>query len=248
MLKQSLPLALALAAVCLPAFADGAARQKMIAKYTAAPVVVDGVLDDAAWQDAQVYPLYLGLDAAADGTALREAGEARIAWDNNNFYLGIRYTDSDIVQLCNHDQAMHYETGDLAELFLKPAGSTWYWELYVMPNGTKTSLWFPGAGHVGLPSALEYKMLFSVDAHCEGTLNDWKDKDTAWTGEMAVPIEELTRYGDDFGPGAAWTMLVGRYNYARYLPKRGPELSMTPQLPVTNYHDHAGYAALVLEK
>jgi len=223
-------------------------RPVMVAKFTETPVKMDGVLDDDVWKTATPYPLHLGRDNEEKGETLHETGEVRLAWDEEFLYVGVQYNDSDIVAEGKKDQEHHYLTGDLAEVFLKPEANTWYWELYVTPHGKKTHLWFPGSGRMGLKSSDDYVMELHVAAQCQGTLNDWKDRDTGWSGEMAIPVRELKGFGDAFGPDAAWTILVARYNYSRYLPLRGPELSMTPQLPVTSYHYHDGYAALRLER
>ena len=123
------------------------------ARYTAAPVQVDGVLDDAAWHQAVVYPLALSAADLAEGKVLTESGEVRVAWDDQFIYVAVRFVDSDIVAEGEEDQLHHYRMGDVAEFFLKPADHTWYWEMYVTPSGRKTTLWFPGRGRLGLPSA-----------------------------------------------------------------------------------------------
>ena len=110
----------------------------------------------------------------------------------------------------------------------------------------KTSFWFPGRGRLGLPSVEDYKCGLGVAAQCNGTLNDWRDKDKSWTAEMAMPISDLTTRGDKFGPQADWRILVSRYNYSRYLSEK--ELSMMPKLSETNYHLLEEYAILRLVK
>jgi hypothetical protein len=222
------------------------ARPVMTAQYTATPVRIDGVLDDAAWKTAQVYPLYMSRADLAEGNTLVDVGEARIAWDDNYFYLAVKYTDGDVLAEGQEDQLHHYLMGDVAELFMKPADKTWYWEMYVTPAGRKTTLWFPGRGHLGLKSSEEHAGGLTVAAQVQGTLNRWEDKDTSWTGEMAVPVKDLTARGEMFGVGAPWTILVSRYNYSRYLSWK--ELSMTPQLSKTSYHLLEEYATLNLVK
>ena len=81
-----------------------------------------------------------------------------------------------------------------------------------------------------------------VGAQVQGTLNQWEDKDASWTGEFAVPVQDLTARGESFGPGSQWTILVSRYNYGRYLSWQ--ELSMTPQISRTSYHLLEDYAVL----
>jgi len=219
----------------------------MTARYTAVPVTVDGDLNDPAWKDAQVYPLSFSVaEKATLGTEVTEAGEARICWDDKYFYLGVKFFDSDIVAEGKDDQLHHYQMGDVAELFLKPAGKTWYWEMYVTPAGRRTTLWFPGRGRLGLKSCEDNPGNLRVAALCHGTLNNWEDKDSFWTGEMAVPVEELRKGGEPFGAGARWTIMVSRYNYSRYLSNK--ELSMAPRLSQTNYHLLEDYAILNLVK
>ena len=218
----------------------------MAATYTATPIVVDGKLDEAVWQTAHVYSLAFSPAQIAEGKTLMEPGEVRLAWDDQNLYVAVKYRDSDVVAEGKEDQLHHYKFGDLAELFLKPENETWYWELYVTPAGKKTSFWFPGRGRLGLESAYDYTCGLRVGAQCQGTLNNWQDKDTCWTGEMAMPIKDLTARGERFGPGAAWRIMVSRYNYSRYLS--WSELSITPQLSMPNYHLLEDYAVLQLLK
>lgn len=223
-------------------------RQVMVAKYTATPVAIDGRLDDEAWKHAAVYPLCIKKPDQDAGKALQEGGEARLAWDNGNFYLAVTFTDSDIVAEGDKDQLHHYLMGDLVELFLKPEENTWYWELYCTPKGNKTSFFFPGRGRLWLDSVTNYNCGLVVAAKNNGTLNNWEDKDTSWTAEMAMPIKDLCARGDVIAPGAKWLILVARYNYSRYLPWK--EYSTAPQLPDLpgGYHAHEGYGQLVFEK
>jgi len=231
----------------------------VIAKYSGSPVVVDGKLDDPVWKIAPVYNLSLAkssllpiekrMDKRPGIDILRDEGRAQLAWDENYLYLGIRFYDSDIVQEETEDQKHFYGTGDLVELFLKPEKNTWYWEIYGTPNGKKTVFWFPGRGRLGLPSGFEPGMELGevlVGVDIKGTLNNWKDRDDYWTLEMAIPVKGLTKYGDTFGQGSEWRVLIARYNYSRYNP--WTELSTIPQLSIPNFHLLEEYGKLVFEK
>lgn len=220
----------------------------MEAKYTSTPIKIDGKLDDAAWKNAAVYNMNLPADQAVDGKQLENGGEVQMAWDDEYFYLGIKFYDGDIVAEGDKDQQMHYQLGDLCELFLKPADNSWYWELYVTPRSKKSNFWFPGWGRLGLPGNFEYECNLKVAAQNAGTVNNWQDKDKYWTGEMAMPIKDLTAHGGAFGSGADWRILVARYNYSRYLNNQGPEYSTAPKLSATNYHLLPEYAILRLTK
>ena len=216
------------------------------ARHTSTPVKVDGVLDDEAWQTATVYQMSLSRDRIAKGRTLTEGGEVRLAWDDTNLYVGIKFVDSDIVAVGEEDQLHHYALGDLVEVFVKPGDETWYWELYATPGNKKTSFMFPGRGRLGMREGYDCKCGLQVAAQCKGSLNKWEDHDTHWTAELAMPIKDLTTRGETFEPGAKWRILIARYNYSRYLPHK--ELSMVPPLAWANYHRHEDYGVLELVK
>ncbi|MCM8829613.1 MAG: carbohydrate-binding family 9-like protein [Candidatus Omnitrophica bacterium] len=220
----------------------------LVAIYSETPVVVDGKLEDPVWSYTPVYNLSLSKEEEAKGTIFQEKGEVRAAWDKNYLYIGIKFYDSDIVQEETEDQKHFYRTGDLVEIFLKPEESTWYWEIYGTPNSKKTVFWFPGRGRIGLPSGFEPEVELKdmlIGVQIKGTLNKWEDRDDYWTLEIAIPTRELTRYGDTFGPGSEWRVLIARYNYSRYLSWK--ELSMYPKISLTNYHLIEEYGKLILE-
>jgi len=219
----------------------------VVAPYTATPVKIDGVLDDAIWKTAKEYPLSLSKDKLAEGETLIEGGTVRYAWDDNYLYAAFRFTDSDVVAEGNEDQIHHFAKGDVAELFIKPEAHSGYWEMYVTPHGKKTTYWFPSGGRLGLESCFTGAPKdLQVGATFDGTLNNWEDTDKGWYGEMAVPVKNLTAHGEIFTPESVWWVLSGRYNYSRYLEAK--ELSMMPALSKTRYHLIHEYARLQLTK
>lgn len=227
----------------------------LVAQHTTEPVKIDGNLDDAVWRKAPVYKLdfakniYQAAEKKNGIDGPTEPGQVQLAWNDKYLYIGVKFVDSDIVQESEADQQHHYSSGDVVEIFLKPEKSTWYWEIYGTPNAKKTVFWFPGRGRTGLKSCFEPDMNLDdilVAAQVKGTLNDWKDRDEYWTLEMALPVSGLTAHGDAFGPGSEWRILIARYNYSRYLSQK--ELSMIPQLSVTNYHLLEEYGIIKFEK
>ena len=222
-------------------------RPVVIALYTEDPIVVDGKLDEQVWQNAPAYPLYLSADKDPEGlNPVQENGEARLAWDDDHLYIAMDFVDTDVVAEGKHDNEMHINLGDVGEVFIKPDTNTVYWELYVTPRGKKSTFFLPSWARF-LPSCFDYEMEMTVAASVQGTLNDWTDRDQGWTAEMAIPRTELERYGDTF-PDSGWTILVSRYNYGRYLNQQGPELTMMPRLPKTNFHYIPGYAQIDFQR
>ena len=227
---------------------DLAEKNVIVAKYTVKPIELDGKLDDAAWQEAAVYQMYLSKDKLKEGQKLQENAKVSVTWNDEYFYLGVNFTESDIIAEGETDQIHHYKFGDLCELFLKPAERDNYLELYVTPRGKKTSFRIPDQKN-GWPSSVDdYQCGLEVAAHIEnGTLNMHDDKDNGWTAEMAIPLEEIEKLGEKFAPGRNWRILVARYNYSKSIDT-DPEYSMTPSLSRTSFHLIDEYAQLELEK
>ena len=218
----------------------------MVAHHTAVPVTIDGRLDEPVWARASVYRMSHPVSANGDSEPVEQTGTVRLAWDDSNFYLAVDFVDRDLLAEGPADELHHYKLGDLAELFLKPQGKSCYWELYVTPASRKTTMFFPSRGHFGLPSTVEYTSDLRVAAKAQGTVNHWQDEDEGWTAEMAMPIDDLTARGGNFGPGSPWRILVGRYNYGVHRTRIGPEITMTPGMSQRNFHYHKEYAVLEL--
>jgi hypothetical protein len=217
----------------------------MIAVHTATPLVVDGKLDEPVWKTAPAYQLLpMPGTAPEPRSSLHENASVRLAWDAKYLYLGAEFRDSDVVAEGKADNLRHYLLGDVCELFLKPGNQTWYWELYVTPAGRQTTFFFPGAGRQ-LPSCLRTDTPLVVAAEVQGSLNDWHDRDQGWTAEMAVPLSLLTAHGEHFAPASPWRILIGRYNYSRYLSET--ELSSYPALSKIDFHWLNEYAHLRLQ-
>ncbi|MGK2956127.1 MAG: hypothetical protein ACSLFI_10715, partial [Solirubrobacterales bacterium] len=70
------------------------------------------------------YPLKPSRDRIEEGVIVQEPGTVRLAYDRDYLYVAFDFTDSDVVQENNEDQKSHFQTGDVAELFLKPVEQT----------------------------------------------------------------------------------------------------------------------------
>lgn len=223
----------------------------MIAKYTSEPVVIDGKLDDSAWLNANVYTMNLARDKQAMGHTLREDGQVMVTWDDDYFYLGIKFQDSDITATGDKDQMHHYRFGDLCELFMKPAAEDNYVELYVTPRGKKTSFYVPYSNYNRPSRIVDLLSGLEVAAYVGGgTLNKRDDRDSWWSAEMAMPVKDMEKLGGDVKAGSKWRILVARYNYSKLFTDYDKEIefSMVTELSDTSYHLVSEYAWLSLEK
>lgn len=221
-------------------------RMRCSAPLAPRSIVLDAQSPDPLWQMAPRYAMSVPRSCAPDGDTLpREGGTVQFLWNESCLYLAADFADSDVIARGMQDGDMHYELGDLVELFLWPSDSPWYWELYGTPANLQTSLFFhPPQRTVAAEANITPQVKLEVSAWVDGTLNHTQDRDRGFRVEMAVPATELTRHGDAWGAGTPWRVLVGRYNYSRWLP--ATELSAMPALAIGNFHLREQYADLVL--
>lgn len=222
-------------------------RLQCLAPYADRAVRIDASEPDPLWQTAQPYELSVPQDRATSANASpQEPGTVRFLWNEQALYLAADFVDSDVVAGGSKDGELHYQLGDLVELFLWPTPSSWYWELYGTPHGLQTTLFFHPPSLTNVEDAnITSQVRLEVSAMVDGTLNDSHDRDRGFRVEMMVPATELTRDGDTWEANAPWRVLVGRYNYSRWLPQT--ELSALPQLSATNFHLRDEYADLILQ-
>ena len=206
--------------------------------YSNTPIKVDGKLNEAIWKKAKALTF-----KPIPRSLCTENGTVKILWDNKYVYVGAVFRDSDIVQLSKQDWRHYYRTGDLIEIFLKPAEKRYYWELYATPNGLKNSLFFFSGGRAGLYNRSRYRIKeMLVAATCNGTLNNEKDYDKEWVVEIAIPVKDLEKQGDKIIPGKVWSFLIGRYNYSIHLDRK--ELTRTGTPRSNNFHHYRSWDKL----
>ncbi len=82
-------------AVCRSAFAQDTEERKQVRPLrTDTPPVVDGVLDDAVWQQAEIYDNFRQTQPILDADP-SEGSRFQIAYDSDNLYVAFRAFDSD---------------------------------------------------------------------------------------------------------------------------------------------------------
>jgi len=217
----------------------------MYAKYTSDAIEVDGHLDEAVWGRCECYPMYLCGDRAVDGRELEEGGYVKLSWDEEYLYVGVLFKDSEIKAEGQEDNLAHFMLGDVCELFVKPEGHKWYWEMYGTPVGKKTCYFLKE--HRAKPEVVTGVDL-QVGAFNYGSVNNGEDRDDAYCVEMAVALKDLWRGDEGEFSKCKWRILVARYNYSSYLFHESPEYSSSPGLSKTDYHLLEEYSDLLMIK
>jgi len=173
------------------------------------------------------------------GGSPKENGEVSFGWNETGLYVFAELEDSCIIAQNRQDEQLHYEHGDVFELFVKPRTEPYYWEMYAVPSGNKSTLFFPrDRTGMELNDFLNGHDFHSLEVSVEETAN-------GWNARMFVPATQLTALGAGWGDGSEWTVFCGRYNYYSE-DLADPELSMAPPLSATNYHLTDEYARLRL--
>jgi len=193
------------------------------------------------------YPLVYSRDK--DG-APQEGGQVCFAWDEAGLYVFAELEDSCIIAQNRKDEQLHYEHGDVFELFVKPLNDSYYWEMYATPNGNKSTLFFPrDRSGMELNDFLHGHKFQALEVSVEETSIRLRQEASArqegWNAQLFVPAAQLTALGAGWGDGTEWTVFCGRYNYNSE-DLSDPELSMAPPLSATNYHLTNEYACLTL--
>lgn len=171
--------------------------------------------------------------------APQEGASLRFAWNEAGLYLVAELEDSQCISTRRADEELHFQYGDVLELFVKPAWANYYWEMYATPFGNKTTLFFPAEREqMTLDQFLKDHPYRQLQVSAQTTASGWR----AW---MHVPAQQLTALGAAWGAGEAWTVLCGRYNYNRS-DLLNPELSMAPVVSAENFHLLEEYATLRL--
>ncbi len=184
-----------------------------VAYKTSTPIVIDGSLDDPAWQRAPWTEDFVDIEGSLK-PAPRFRTRAKMAWDDQALYIAAEIQEPQVwATLTKRDTVIFYDND--FEVFIDPNGDHFeYYEFEMNALNTVWDLFLPkpyrdsGSAHnewniEGLRTA--------VKVH--GTMNDPADVDTGWTVEIAMPWKALGQYAHRAAPpadGDQW-----RINFSR---------------------------------
>ena len=208
------------------------------------PVKIDGKVTDEIWTRSKHYPFVLPDSVLRDWWNNRPYQEstAQIAYDDDYIYILVKMVDDDLVQYGENNTHL-YQKGDTFEFFLQNPENGHYWEIYGSANNKSTVMFFENGGKRIFPEAIQFNDKVKLAVVTNGTLNNFKDTDTNYIVEMAIPMSILKSKGDVFKPGTKWNILCARYNYSKTLFDL--EYSSTSAMPKVNWHDRKSYLPVV---
>ena len=184
-------------------------RDFISVRATEAPII-DGQLDDAVWQSAQVIDEFFAYQSGGDPAAADTT--ARILWDDQSLYLGFEMQDIDIrpssVTANQSGRDAQLYRGDVIELFVRESrDSPKYFEFEWSPDGDAFDARFDNRKFG--PPGTDWNVDMTWAATVNGTFDDTSDQDTSWMVEAAIPLSAF----DEIGVGSEWTFTVARYDY-----------------------------------
>ena len=226
----------------------------VLARKISTPVKIDGVIDEAEWQNALSYTMAECTSVSTYYPPKRRAtfdahpfqgGSFKIQYDDANLYIAVKLTDTDVVHYAKEDQDMLFRNGDTIEVFLKSKKSPIHWEIYGTANGLRATLRQIGVGDYCNDLMEEFHEEVEVAATVQGTINNFNDTDEGYIVEFKIPLAFLKETsGIAADNNGEWTIQIARYNYTFDTEK---QFSSYPPLPQVGYHYKEYYADLQFE-
>lgn len=208
------------------------------------PIVIDGRIDDVAWQAANVIANFYAF--RPEGVTNLPSTEARILWDSKNLYVAITCMDADIWSYSDQADDDLWR-GDVGEIFVKPdRDSSVYYEFVIAPNGTLYDGCYPSRGAGGGYRFKTWSSGARISSFVDGTDDDAADMDVGYTIEMAIPLgafQGATPPSD----GVTWTFGVFRYDFSKLFDEPLLLMSMPKSESKRGFHYYEGYADLVFK-
>jgi len=188
---------------------------------TATPIVIDGKLDDPAWQQAPWTSDFVDIEGPSRPTP-RFRTRAKMLYDDKYLYIAAELEEPNVTAtLTKHDSVIFHDND--FEVFIKPLPETesYYefemnafntgWDLFLnkpySENGKPDNSW----DIVGLKTAVSI----------QGTINHPSDTDQGWTLEIAYPLNAFnTRQTvPPPRPGTVWRINFSRVEWKPGNPK-----------------------------
>jgi hypothetical protein len=203
-------------------------------------IVVDGILDEVVWDNAQKVT---GFAVFWQKRRPRTKTTARLLWDARYLYFCAEMEDNDLCALVKERNGQTWND-DVFELFFKPSAEKLaYYEFQVNAANTPFEMFLPSRGAGGYHRfGAGPKLGLESAVRLQGTLNKYDDRDKGWTVEGRIPWEAFKATGGRPKPGEKWLFALCRYDYSVTFER--PELSSTAPLTLPDFHRYEDYGEL----
>jgi hypothetical protein len=183
---------------------------------TAAPPVIDGKLDEAAWKSAAWTEGFVDIEGSLKPRP-RFRTRAKMLWDESYLYIGAGLEEPDVWATLTKRDSIIFQDNDF-EVFIDPTGDTHqYYELEINALNTVWDLFLVKPYRDTGPAVHAWDIQgLKTGVFVEGTLNKPGDKDRGWTVEIALPwdvLEEAVPGKKLPSRGDQWRMDFSRVEY-----------------------------------
>ncbi len=161
---------------------------------TQTPLILDGQLDETAWQNAPWTDDFLDIEGEAKEKPLYRT-RVKMLWDDQYFYVAAELEEPHIWATLTERDAVIFIDNDF-EVFIDPDGDTHgYYEYEVNAFNTVWDLVLVKPYREGGPAINNWDINGLKSAvHVDGTVNDPSDTDRKWTIEVAFPHTALNEF------------------------------------------------------
>jgi hypothetical protein len=207
-------------------------------RRAAAPLNIDGKLDEKAWQAAAPIELMFPWDSQ---TGAKQKTIAKLLWDDQYLYVGYECEDTDIVAVFTERDDPTYRD-DAVEIFINPmpTQTTIYFGLEMNARAVLYDYLMYNARYTFKRFNLQGVKLVS---NIRGTLNMRGDTDSGWTLEVAIPWENFEEFSKRPENGTVWTANLNRWDGVE--PNRRLSMWSNSLLKTPNPHAPARFGQLV---
>lgn len=236
--------ALAIAFSIALATAPTASGASFECRWCDKPPVIDGVLDEEAWQGAQVIDSFRMPWMRETEQPPATKTKARLLWDREYLYFSAEMEDWDVFANVTEQDGSIW-LNDVFELFFKPdASKLGYYEFEVNAANGKLDMFLPSRG-AGSYQRFAKEVKFHVESavSVNGTLNKWQDRDKGWVVEGRIPWSDFSPTGGRPLPNEVWQHALCRYDYSVGLER--PSLSTTAKMSRPDFHLYEDYVPLL---
>jgi hypothetical protein len=192
-------------------FAAALSAQPPIPRYevkrAASRIVIDGKLDDKAWEAAPAIEFVFPWESQ---TGAKQKTAAKLLWNDEFLYVGYECEDTDIVATRTERDDPTY-MDDAAEIFInpKPSQTGIYFGLEMNARAVLYDYLMYDTRYAFKRFNLQGVQLASF---IRGTLNVRGDEDKGWSLEVAIPWVNFEELSKRPAAGAVWTANLNRWD------------------------------------
>lgn len=219
-----------------PSAKEGELPRRYVCYRAAAPIAIDGRLDDPAWADTEWTEPFADIEGVGKPRP-RFKTRAKMSWDDEYFYIAALLEEPHVWgTLKKHDEIVFHDND--FEIFIDPDGDTReYYEVEVNVLNTIFDLFLVRTYNDGGPADHDWNLKGLKSAvHIDGTLNDPSDEDRGWSVEFALPWKALAVCAHKPAPpndGDVWRMNFSRVQWRHRIV--GGQYEKVPNTPEDNW-------------